>query len=136
MSSNDEPLVAQFFSAFNHADWEGILSVLAKDVRLQLNGREVASGQEAFTEHLSAEKLHFLEVFSDTQLSAIDTGGVVNAGYVVSGQYLSTAPGLPPARGQHYRLEGVAQFEIRDGAIVRIGLSHDDAARASQIADD
>ncbi len=42
------------------------------------------------------------------------------AEYTVTGKYLSTDEGLPPARGQTYKLPGGAFFEIREGKISRV----------------
>jgi steroid delta-isomerase-like uncharacterized protein len=39
---------------------------------------------------------------------------------VVLGEYLQTDEGLPPAKGQKYRLPAGAFFEIRDGKVARI----------------
>ena len=38
----------------------------------------------------------------------------------VLGEYLKTDEGLPPAKGQTYRLPGGAFFEIRGGKIARV----------------
>jgi len=136
MSADDKQRISQYFSAFNHADWEGMLSALTDDVRLEINGGQAIVGQKAFTEHLSENKMHFLEVFSDVHIVAGSSPGEYAVDYVLSGQYLSSAPGLPPARGQHYRLGGQANFAMRDGAIARIRMTLDEDGRRAQLADD
>jgi steroid delta-isomerase-like uncharacterized protein len=42
------------------------------------------------------------------------------AEFTVLGEYLVTDEGLPPARGQTYRLAAGAFFEVRDGKVARI----------------
>jgi steroid delta-isomerase-like uncharacterized protein len=51
---------------------------------------------------------------------ASDDGKRAAAEFTVLGEYLETDEGLPPARGQTYRLPAGAFFEVRDGRVARV----------------
>ena len=42
------------------------------------------------------------------------------AEFTVLGEYLATDEGLPPAKGQSYRLNAGAFFAVRDGKVARV----------------
>jgi steroid delta-isomerase-like uncharacterized protein len=51
----------------------------------------------------------------------VDASGTrAAAEFVVEGEYLATESGLPPARGQRYRLPAGAFFAIAEGRIARV----------------
>jgi|CXWL01.1.fsa_nt_gi steroid delta-isomerase-like uncharacterized protein len=134
MTSSTEQLIAQYFSAFNHADWEGMLSLLSPNVVHDVNDRARQSGLEAFTEYSSQQKRHFLEVLSDIVIDVPGAGQRAIARYVVSGQYLATQTGLPPARGQRYRIPGESIFDVDGGHITRIISHFDEDKRLQQLS--
>ncbi len=136
MSQDTEQLIAQYFAAFNHADWVGMLSLMSDDVVHDLNESSRQVGLEAFTEQLNASKQRFLEVISDIETEVTGNGERAISAYTISGQYLATAPGMPTARGQRYRITGKSIFDIRDGKITRIISEFDDAARRAQLSAD
>jgi steroid delta-isomerase-like uncharacterized protein len=62
----------------------------------------------------------YLEVLTDVRILVSGDGAHAAAEYMISGQYLSSDDGMPPARGQRYRLRGGAFFDIAGGRIVRV----------------
>lgn len=113
-------LIARYYAAFNRADWEGMLELLAEDVVHDLNQGRRESGREAFRAFLARMARCYLEVLTDIRILASADGSHAAAEYVVSGQYLSSDEGLPPASGQRYRLPGGAFFDVKDGRITRV----------------
>jgi steroid delta-isomerase-like uncharacterized protein len=113
-------LIARYYTAFNRADWDGMLELLAEDVAHDLNQGERQVGRERFRAFLQRMARSYLEVLSDVRVLASPDGRHAAAEYVVSGQYLASDDGLPPARGQRYRLPGGAFFDIVDGRIARV----------------
>ena len=136
MSQNTEQLIAQYFSAFNHADWEGMLGLLSADIVHDLNENSRRVGLEAFTEQINQNKQSFLEVLSDVETEVSEGADRAISAYTISGQYLATAPGMPTARGQRYRVAGKSIFDIRDGKITRIISEFDEASRRKQLEAD
>jgi steroid delta-isomerase-like uncharacterized protein len=47
-------------------------------------------------------------------------GARAAAEFTVLGEYLATDEGLPPAKGQRYRLNAGAFFAVRDGKVARV----------------
>lgn len=113
-------LIARYYAAFNRADWEGMLELLAEDVVHDLNQGRRESGREAFRAFLARMARCYLEVLTDIRILVSADGSHAAAEYVVSGQYLSSDAGLPPASGQRYRLPGGAFFDVKDGRITRV----------------
>lgn len=113
-------LIERYYSAFNRGDWEGMLELLDDEVAHDLNQGERQTGRDRFQAFLQKMARCYLEVLTDIRILVSGDGAHAAAEYVVSGQYLSSADGLPPARGQRYRLPGGAFFDIADGRIKRI----------------
>jgi steroid delta-isomerase-like uncharacterized protein len=116
----DLELVRAYYDRFNAADWDGMCALLTDDVAHDLNqgGRELGKATfRAFLDRMAGsyrEQLHDVVVLGD------GASGRVAAEYVVEGVYLRDDEGLPPARGQRYRLPGGAFFTLRDGRIARV----------------
>jgi steroid delta-isomerase-like uncharacterized protein len=49
-----------------------------------------------------------------------ETGTRAASEFIVLGKYLKTDEGLPPAKGQTYRLPAGAFFEVKNGKVARI----------------
>ncbi|MFO1494419.1 MAG: ketosteroid isomerase-related protein [Lysobacterales bacterium] len=113
-------LITRYYAAFNRADWDQMLSLLADDVVHDLNQGERQVGREAFAAFLARMARCYLEVLTDIRVMQNADGSHAAAEYVVSGQYLSSDEGLPPAMGQRYRLPGGAFFDVREGRITRV----------------
>lgn len=113
-------LVERYYSAFNRADWPGMLELLDGNIAHDLNQGQREIGRERFAAFLQRMARCYLEVLTDVRILVSDDGAHAAAEYVVSGQYLSGDADLPPARGQRYRLPGGAFFDIADGRITRV----------------
>jgi len=113
-------LLLRYYTAFNRADWEGMLSCLSDDVRHDVNQGPCETGREAFRDFLSRMQRCYREQLRDIVVMANADGSRAAAEYVVRGEYLVADEGLPPAQGQCYVLPGGAFFEISDGHICRV----------------
>jgi steroid delta-isomerase-like uncharacterized protein len=111
-------VVAAYYAAFNHGDWEGMCALLADDIAHDLNQGAREVGRPAFRAFLDRMQRSYREQLRDVVV--MGNGGRVAAEYVVEGEYLVADEGLPPARGQRYTLPGGAFFEVRDRRIVRV----------------
>jgi steroid delta-isomerase-like uncharacterized protein len=113
-------LVRAYYDAFNRGDREGMLALLTDDVAHDVNqgGREV--GKEAFRRFLARMDRSYREELADIVVMASPDGRRAAAEFTVYGTYLATDEGLPPARGQTYRLPAGAFFEIQGDRIARV----------------
>ena len=113
-------LVERYFEAFNAADSEAMLALLAEDVVHDINqgGREI--GLEKFRWFLGMMARHYREHLSDIAIMVAEGGGRAAAEFTVRGTYLATAEGLPEAKGQTYTLPAGIFFDIDDGRISRV----------------
>lgn len=113
-------LIQRYYSAFNRGDWDGMLEVLSVEVAHDINQGVRQIGQAPFAAFLSRMARCYLEVLTDVRVLVSEDGRHAAAEYVVSGQYISTDEGLPPAHGQRYRLPGGAFFDVEHGLISRV----------------
>lgn len=113
-------LLLRYYTAFNRADWDGMLACLGEEVKHDVNqgGREI--GRDAFRAFLARMNRCYSEQLRDIVVMANADGSRAAAEFVVHGQYLASDEGLPEAHGQHYILPGGAFFEIADGQIARV----------------
>jgi steroid delta-isomerase-like uncharacterized protein len=120
MRDETEALIKAYYAAFNAGDWEGMLALLSDNVRHDINQSGAETGKPAFRAFMNEmnrcykERLENIVVLSDT------TGTRAAAEYVVRGEYLVTAEGLPRAHSQKYTLPGGAFFTIENGQIARV----------------
>ena len=113
-------LVQSYYAAFNHGDWDGMLSKLDPQVVHDLNQGARETGREAFATFLQRMDRSYREQLEDIVVLASADGTRAAAEYVVHGEYLVADDGLPPANGQRYVLPGGAFFALRDGRITRV----------------
>jgi steroid delta-isomerase-like uncharacterized protein len=115
-----QALIAEYYAHFNRGNFAAMLSLLADDVIHDLNQGEREVGKPAFAAFLERMQRSYDEQLSEVRILASADGSHAAAEYVVSGVYLTTDSGLPPASGQRYRLPGGAFFDIRNGQIARV----------------
>lgn len=117
---NTENLIRDYYSAFNAGDLEGFLALLSDDVIHDINqgGRE--KGKKTFAAFLERMNRSYEEQIVELAVMVNDSGSRAAAEFTVLGKYLKTDEGLPPARGQTYRLPAGAFFEVKDGKVARI----------------
>ena len=112
-------IIRQYYAAFNAGDWEAMTALLAEDVAHDLNQGRREVGRAAFAAFLARMARSYRERIEDLVVMVGDDGRCA-AEWVVHGEYLATDEGLPPARGQRYRIAGGSFFEVRDGKIARV----------------
>lgn len=120
MSQTTADLIRRYYAAFNAGEWDKFFAMLDENVAHDINqgGRE--TGKAAFREFIARMNRCYREQIVDIVISVSEDGSRAAAEYVVLGTYLSTDEGLPPAKGQTYRLPGGAFFDIRNGLVARV----------------
>jgi steroid delta-isomerase-like uncharacterized protein len=109
-----------YYQALNRHDPGGAVALLVDDVVHELNQGPREVGKAAFREFLQRMEFCYAEQLVDIVLLASADGTHAAAEYTVVGEYISDDIGMPPARGQKYRMPGAAFFALRDGRIVRV----------------
>ena len=127
-------LIDRYYAAFNARDYETMLSLLSDDVVHDINqgGREV--GREAFHAFLMRMDAAYRERIEELAVLSDASGERAAAEFIVDGEYLAAEPGMPPARGQSYRLPAGAFFEITRGRIHRVTTYYNVRAWLAQVA--
>jgi len=120
MNQDAKALIENYYTAFNGGDMETFLKLLTDDVVHDINQGERESGKEAFRQFMARMNHNYKEQLVDMVIMTTDDGSRAAAEFVVLGEYLRTDEGLPPAKGQKYRLPAGAFFDIRDGKVARI----------------
>jgi steroid delta-isomerase-like uncharacterized protein len=113
-------LVEQYYAAFNAGDMDTFLNLLTDDVIHDINQGRRETGKDAFRNFMGGMNDSYKEELVDMVIMATADGKRAAAEFVVLGEYLKTDEGLPPAKGQKYRLPAGAFFEIRDNKVARI----------------
>lgn len=120
MRDETEALVKRYYEAFNAGDMEGFLALLSDDVRHEINQSTPETGKAVFRSFMNEMNRCYRERLENIVILSDATGTHAAAEYVVHGQYLTTASGLPPAHGQTYILPGGAFFTVENGKITRV----------------
>ncbi|MGX2039800.1 ketosteroid isomerase-related protein [Methylocaldum sp. MU1018] len=120
MNKESQALIEKYYAAFNAGDMDTFLSLLTDDVVHDINQGEREIGKEAFRAFMNRMNRNYKEQLVDRVIMTSDDGKRAAAEFVVLGEYLVTDEGLPPAKGQKYRLPAGAFFDIRDGKVARI----------------
>lgn len=115
-----EALIFEYYRTFNAGDMEGFLSLLTEDVVHDINQGEREVGREAFAQFMAKMNRCYREQLSEIVIMSSADGQRAAAEFVVLGEYLASDDGLPPAKGQRYRLPAGAFFEVTRGRIARI----------------
>jgi steroid delta-isomerase-like uncharacterized protein len=115
-----ESLIESYYARFNAGDMKGMLSLLDKDVRHDINQGGSENGVEAFRQFLDRMATNYQEEIHDIVVFASADGKRAACEYKVTGTYLNADPGLPPANGQRYSIPGGAFFTIKNGKIARV----------------
>jgi steroid delta-isomerase-like uncharacterized protein len=113
-------LVCRYYDAFNCGDSDGMLACVAEDVVHDVNQGARRTGKAAFRQFCGRMAHSYQEQLEGIVVMASDDGGRAAAEFNVIGTYLAAEEGLPPARGQPYRLPAGTFFAVRDGLITRI----------------
>lgn len=117
-------VITDYYAAFNSGNKDAMLALMSDDVAHDINqgGREI--GRAAFGRFNERMTRCYREVLHDLVIMASTDGRHAAAEFVVVGTYLVTDEGLPPARGQTYRLPAGAFFELANGRITRVTMHY------------
>lgn len=120
MHAPTKALIQRYYDAFNRGDMAAFLSLLTDDVVHDINqgGRE--TGKAAFAKFMEQMNRSYQEKIVDLAVMTDEGGNRAAAEFTVLGTYKVADAGLPPARGQQYRLPAGAFFEVRDGKVARV----------------
>lgn len=113
-------LIKQYYAAFNRGDMEQFLSLLTDDVIHDINQGLRETGRGTFAAFMQRMNRNYREKLVEITIMVNADGSRAAAEFIVLGEYLATDEGLPPARGQTYRLPAGAFFEIRGGKVARV----------------
>ena len=105
-------LVLGYFDCYNRRDWDGLAALVADDVVHDVNQGWRETGRARFREFHERNGRSFHERIGDLCVLALAEGTRAAAEFAIDGTYVESNPGLPPARGQKYRLRGGAFFEV------------------------
>jgi steroid delta-isomerase-like uncharacterized protein len=115
-----QALLQDYYSVFNSGDREAMLALLSDDVVHDINQGGAEVGREAFRAFLQRMDRCYAEEVEELLVFASSDGSRGAAEFYISGTYLSTDDGLPPAMGQKYRLRVGAFFDLRGGKVARV----------------
>jgi steroid delta-isomerase-like uncharacterized protein len=127
-------LVLSYYDAMNRHDPGAVLALLADDVVHELNQGPREVGKAAFAAFLERIEGCYRERLSDIVVLASPDGLRAAAEYMVEGEYVADDIGMPPARGQRYRMPGAAFFALHDGLIRRVSDHYNLQEWFSQVA--
>jgi steroid delta-isomerase-like uncharacterized protein len=126
-------VIRAYYDAFNRADRDGMLALLTDNVAHDINQGAREIGKDAFARFLAHMDRCYQERLSDIVVMTSADGSRAAAEFVVHGTYLATDAGLPPARGQTYRLPAGTFFELRHGLIARVTTCYNLADWSAQV---
>ncbi|MCK0536953.1 ketosteroid isomerase-related protein [Alcanivorax quisquiliarum] len=113
-------LIRDYYEAFNAGDMDRFLSLLSDDIVHDINQGQREEGREAFAAFMTRMNRCYREQLQELVIFSSGDGRRAAAEFVVEGEYLASDEGLPPARGQRYRLPAGAFFEVSQGKVTRV----------------
>ena len=97
-----------------------MLALLTDEVVHDINQGDAQVGIEDFRSFLQRMDRCYAEQVEELVVFANAEGTRGSAEFYISGTYLQTDEGLPPATGQKYRLRVGAFFDIREAKVARV----------------
>ncbi len=134
MQSATLDLIRRYYAAFNAGDMATFESLLTDDVVHDINQGAREAGKAAFRAFMQRMNASYREHLTDIVVFASADGTRAAAEFVVNGEYLKSDEGLPPARGQKYRLPAGAFFDVRDGKVARVTNYYNLQDRIAQVS--
>lgn len=113
-------LIKTYYSCFNEHRWDAMVSLLDDNFVHEPNEGKPQPGRDEFRKFLSVMDEHYSEQVVDLVVFTSATPNRFAAEFYIEGKYLKQQPGLPPAKGQPYRLRVGAFFEVHHGKIARV----------------
>jgi steroid delta-isomerase-like uncharacterized protein len=120
MNQNPFALIQKYYQAFNQQNVELMLQCLHPQIEHDINEGATEVGLDQFRLFLYRMNTHYREQLTDIKIMTDESGSYASAHFTVNGTYLSSDKGLPPARGQNYKIPALGYFEILDGKIKRV----------------
>ena len=124
MTADTFDLITRYYAAFNAGDMDTFSSLLTDDVVHDINQGARETGKVAFAAFMERMNRHYREELVGIAVMTAPDGVRAAAEFTVLGEYLATDEGLPPAKGQSYRLNAGAFFAVRDGKVARVTNYH------------
>lgn len=113
-------LITNYYQAFNNKNVQGMLDLLTEEVIHDTNQGGRTIGKADFISFMGEMNAFYDENLTDIVVMTNTDGSRASAEFICNGLYKSSAPGLPPAKGQKYQLPVGCFFEIKGGKINRI----------------
>jgi steroid delta-isomerase-like uncharacterized protein len=113
-------IIEQYFKAFNDQNYKGMMDLLDPEIEHDINQGQTQVGLEAFDKFLKHMDECYLEKLENIVVMDSGNGQNASAEFIVNGKYLKTDSGLPPARGQTYKIRAGSFFEFRNNKIKRV----------------
>ncbi|MFP5385521.1 MAG: ketosteroid isomerase-related protein [Bacteriovoracia bacterium] len=120
MNNETSLLIEKYYQAFNQKNYEGMLELLSEDVSHDINQGKRIPGKKAFREFLQRMDFLYDENLTDIVIMTDASGKRASAEFICNGTYKNTDEGLPPARGQTYKIPVGTFFDINGGKITRV----------------
>ncbi|MBY0415481.1 MAG: nuclear transport factor 2 family protein [Bdellovibrionales bacterium] len=118
--NTNETLIRNYYQAFNDKKFDLMLSLLTDDVIHDTNQGGRSQGKKEFTLFMEEMNTFYDERLDQIVVMTSSDEKRASAEFVCHGTYKTTAPGLPPAKGQKYDLPVGCFFDIRGGKIARV----------------
>ena len=115
-------LVRRYLDALNAGDHAAMLALVGEDVAHDPFDAAREIGRDKLRWRLGLAARHFDERLADIAIMTDEGDMRAAAEFTVRGKYLTTAEGLPDAKGQSYALPGAMVFEVDEGLITRISV--------------
>ena len=131
---DSKALITAYYDAFNAGQTDRMLDLLHDQIEHHVNEGQIRRGKDLFAEFNRHMTESYAENLTDIVVFANDAGDRAAAEFTVNGTYLKTDEGLPPARGQTYRLPAGSFFTIRDGKIARVTTYYNLADWVAQVS--
>lgn len=120
MNNNTENLIRSYYEAFNNKNFQGMLNLLTDDVIHDTNQGPRTVGKREFTKFLGEMDEFYDEHLDNIVIMTNHDGKRASAEFICNGIYKTTCEGLPPAKGQKYKLPVGCFFDIKDDKIARV----------------
>lgn len=117
---NTEKLIQDYYKAFNDKRFSDMLSLLTDDVVHDTNQGSRSTGKNEFKKFLGEMDEFYDEHLDQIVIMTSEDGKRAAAEFICNGTYKSTCEGLPPAKGQKYKLPVGCFFEIKGDKIARV----------------
>lgn len=118
-------IVKEYYAAFNDKNWDGMLALVADDIRHEPNQGEPRVGKELFQAFMKKMDESYEETLTNMKFYiSEDNDGTIAVEFTVNGLYNKAEEGLPEAEGQAYVLPAAAFLTVKDGKITRVATHY------------